>query len=74
MGRNFVNSCLIFSIFLFSSQNQVPLIIIGLGRVKYLIRDFSFVIRATLNIFQKKLQCREKTSLETLIFRLISGE
>ena len=42
MGRNFVFGCVL--VFLFSAHNQVPEIIIGLGRVIYHIEALSVVI------------------------------
>ena len=59
MGRNLVFGCfhLFFSFFLFT-QTQLPEMLIGLGRVIYLIEALSVVIR-TFKKFQKISHCRE---------------
>ena len=58
MGRNIVFGGVL--VFLFSTQNQVPQIIIGLDWVIYHINALIVVIGTTLKNFKKKSQCREK--------------
>ena len=47
-------------LFLFSTQNQVPQIIIGIGRVIYHIKTLSVVIQTTLKNLKLISQSREK--------------
>ena len=70
MGRNFgIRVC--FSFLLFSTQNQVPQIIIGMSRVIYSIKALSVVIlRTTLKSFEFFFSV-EKNRFEFLIFGLI---
>ena len=47
-------------IILFSTQNQLPHIIIGMGRVIYLIKAFSVVILTTLKNFEQIISVSRK--------------
>ena len=66
MGKNFVFECLFFSFF-FSTKNQVPQKIIGLGRMIYHNKAVSVVIQTTLKTSQKFPRV-EKNRLEIFDF------
>ena len=61
-----IRVCFIF--FLFSTQNQVPQIIIGLGRVVYHIKALSVVIRMSSQKKLKKFPSVEKNWFEIFDF------
>ena len=66
--RPFVFGCFSFFFFLFSTQNRVPQIIIGMARVIYQIKGLSVVIRTKLKRCQKFFSVSRKTGLNFLIF------
>ena len=67
MGKNFVFGCVLRFYFLFSTQNQVPQIIIGLDGEIYHIKTLLVVIRTTFENFRKTVPVSIKSGLKFLI-------
>ena len=71
MGRNFVFGYVLVFFFLFSMQNQVPQIFIGMGLVISHIKALSIVIQPKLKHFN--ILSVEKNWFEIFNFGLISS-
>ena len=65
VGGRCIRVCFSFS-FLFSAQNHVPQIIIGMNRVIYSFKAMPVVIPVTLKTYQKLSQYRERRLVDVL--------